>query len=346
MSDIIRVGVIGYGYASKTFHAPLIAGTAGMALAAISSSDESKVKADWPNVDVVADPKRLFNDPNIDLIVIPTPNDTHFPLAKAALEAGKHVVVDKPFTVTLSQARELDALARSYGRLLSVFHNRRWDSDFLTLKALLADGALGEVAYFESHFDRFRPQVRDRWREQGGPGSGIWYDLAPHLLDQAINLFGLPVSLTVDLAQLRPGAQSTDYFHAVLTYPQRRVVLHGTLLAAAESARYILHGTRGSYVKYGLDPQEERLKSGARLPQEDWGYDMRDGVLTRIDGETRKEETWLTLPGNYPAYYAAIRDALMGGGENPVPASQAIRIMELIELGIESAKHRATLSLT
>lgn len=346
MSDIIRVGVIGYGYASKTFHAPLIAGTAGMALAAISSSDESKVKADWPNVDVVADPKRLFNDPNIDLIVIPTPNDTHFPLAKAALEAGKHVVVDKPFTVTLSQARELDALARSYGRLLSVFHNRRWDSDFLTLKALLADGALGEVAYFESHFDRFRPQVRDRWREQGGPGSGIWYDLAPHLLDQAINLFGLPVSLTVDLAQLRPGAQSTDYFHAVLTYPQRRVVLHGTLLAAAESARYIVHGTRGSYVKYGLDPQEERLKSGARLPQEDWGYDMRDGVLTRIDGETQKEETWLTLPGNYPAYYAAIRDALMGGGENPVPASQAIRIMELIELGIESAKHRATLSLT
>ncbi|MDM8621026.1 Gfo/Idh/MocA family oxidoreductase, partial [Escherichia coli] len=130
-------------------------------------------------------PKHLFNDPNIDLIVIPTPNDTHFPLAKAALEAGKHVVVDKPFTVTLSQARELDALAKTLGRVLSVFHNRRWDSDFLTLKGLLAEGVLGEVAYFESHFDRFRPQVRDRWREQGGPGSGIWYDLAPHLLDQA-----------------------------------------------------------------------------------------------------------------------------------------------------------------
>jgi predicted dehydrogenase len=176
MSDIIRVGVIGYGYASKTFHAPLIAGTAGMALAAISSSDESKVKVDWPNVDVVADPKRLFNDPNIDLIVIPTPNDTHFPLAKAALEAGKHVVVDKPFTVTLSQARELDALARSYGRLLSVFHNRRWDSDFLTLKALLADGALGEVAYFESHFDRFRPQVRT-----GRPGERHLVRFSPAL---------------------------------------------------------------------------------------------------------------------------------------------------------------------
>lgn len=165
MSDKIRVGLIGYGYASKTFHAPLIDGTPGMALAAISSSDATKVHADWPTVPVVSEPKHLFNDPNIDLIVIPTPNDTHFPLAKAAIEAGKHVVVDKPFTVTLSQARELDALAKSLGKLLSVFHNRRWDSDFLTVKALIADGSLGEVAFFESHFDRFRPQVRNRWRE-------------------------------------------------------------------------------------------------------------------------------------------------------------------------------------
>ncbi len=134
MNDKIRVGLIGYGYASKTFHAPLIMGTPGLELAAVSSSDETKVKADWPAVSVVSEPRHLFNDPHIDLIVIPTPNDTHFPLAKAALEAGKHVVVDKPFTVTLSQARELDALARSTGRVLSVFHNRRWDSDFLTLK--------------------------------------------------------------------------------------------------------------------------------------------------------------------------------------------------------------------
>ncbi|KIF94393.1 oxidoreductase [Enterobacter cloacae] len=345
MSDSIRVGLIGYGYASKTFHAPLIAGTPGMALAAVSSSDATKVHADWPTVPVVSEPKHLFNDPNIDLIVIPTPNDTHFPLAKAALEAGKHVVVDKPFTVTLSQARELDALAKSLGRLLSAFHNRRWDSDFLTVKALLSEGTLGEITFFESHFDRFRPQVRNRWREQAGPGSGIWYDLAPHLLDQAVNLFGLPVSMTVDLAQLRPGAQTTDYFHAILSYPQRRIVLHGTMVAAAESARYIIHGTRGSYVKFGLDPQEDRLKNGERLPQEDWGYDMRDGVVTKVEGETLVEETLLTSPGNYPAYYAAVRDALNGTGENPVPASQAIQIMELIELGIESAKHRATLCL-
>ncbi|HEI8714861.1 TPA: oxidoreductase [Klebsiella oxytoca] len=345
MSDAIRVGLIGYGYASKTFHAPLISGTPGMTLAAVASSDENKVHADWPAMPVVSGPERILNDPNIDMVVIPTPNDTHFPLAKAALEAGKHVVVDKPFTVTLSQARELEALAKSGGRLLSVFHNRRWDSDFLTVKALINEGLLGEVGYFESHFDRYRPQVRNRWREQGGPGSGIWYDLAPHLLDQVVNLFGLPVSMQVDLAQLRPGSQSTDYFHAVLAWPQRRVVLHGTLVAAAETARFIIHGSRGSYVKYGLDPQEERLKSGERLPQEDWGYDMRDGVLTRAEGEDITEESWLTLPGNYPAYYAAIRDALNGSGTNPVPASQAIQIMELIELGLESARHRTTLCL-
>lgn len=345
MSDAIRVGLIGYGYASKTFHAPLISGTPGMTLAAVASSDENKVHADWPAMPVVSGPERILNDPNIDLVVIPTPNDTHFPLAKAALEAGKHVVVDKPFTVTLSQARELEALAKSGGRLLSVFHNRRWDSDFLTVKALINEGLLGEVGYFESHIDRYRPQVRNRWREQGGPGSGIWYDLAPHLLDQVVNLFGLPVSMQVDLAQLRPGSQSTDYFHAVLAWPQRRVVLHGTLVAAAETARFIIHGSRGSYVKYGLDPQEERLKSGERLPQEDWGYDMRDGVLTRAEGEDITEESWLTLPGNYPAYYAAIRDALNGSGTNPVPASQAIQIMELIELGLESARHRTTLCL-
>ncbi|GHK51188.1 hypothetical protein KPZU09_09240 [Klebsiella pneumoniae] len=184
MSDAIRVGLVGFGYASKTFHAPLIGGTPGMALKAVASSDADKVHADWPGVKVMSAPGDLLDDPDIDLVVIATPNDTHFPLAKAALEAGKHVVVDKPFTVTLSQARELESLAKHCGRILSVFHNRRWDSDFLTVSALINEGQLGEVCYFKSHFDRFRPQVRQRWREQAGPGSGIWYDLAPHLLDR------------------------------------------------------------------------------------------------------------------------------------------------------------------
>lgn len=345
MSDKIRVGLVGYGFASKTFHAPLISGTAEMELAAVSSSDAGKVHADWPSVQVVSDPQALFDDPTLQLIVIPTPNDTHFPLAKAALNAGKHVVVDKPFTVTLSQARELDALAKAKGLLLSVFHNRRWDSDFLTVKALLADGTLGDVRYFESHFDRFRPTVQQRWREQKGAGSGIWYDLGPHVIDQALQLFGSPVAITLDAAELRPGAQTTDYFHCTLTYPQRRVVLHGSMLVAAESARYQVHGTKGSFVKFGLDPQEDALKAGARPPQEDWGYDMRDGVLTLAEGDAMVEKSLLTIPGNYPAYYAGIRDAINGVGENPVKAEEAIQVMELIELGLQSAEKRQTLSL-
>ncbi len=345
MSDKIRVGLVGYGFASKTFHAPLISGTAEMELAAVSSSDAGKVHADWPSVQVVSDPQALFDDPTLQLIVIPTPNDTHFPLAKAALNAGKHVVVDKPFTVTLSQARELDALAKAKGLLLSVFHNRRWDSDFLTVKALLADGTLGDVRYFESHFDRYRPTVRQRWREQKGAGSGIWYDLGPHVIDQALQLFGSPVAITLDAAELRPGAQTTDYFHCTLTYPQRRVVLHASMLVAAESARYQVHGTKGSFVKFGLDPQEDALKAGARPPQEDWGYDMRDGVLTLAEGDAMVEKSLLTIPGNYPAYYAGIRDAINGVGENPVQAEEAIQVMELIELGLQSAEKRQTLSL-
>ncbi|MGG7667710.1 oxidoreductase [Yersinia sp. J1] len=343
MAENIRVGLLGYGYASKTFHAPLISGTPGVEFAAVSSSDASKVHADWPSVTVVNDAQHLFDDPSIDVIVIPTPNDTHFPLAQRALAAGKHVVVDKPFTVTLSQANELKRLADEAGLLLSVFHNRRWDSDFLTLKTLLKEGALGDVVYFESHFDRFRPEIRQRWREQPGAGSGIWYDLGPHLLDQALQLFGLPETLNVDLGLLRPGAQSVDYFHAVLSYPSQRVVLHGTVLAAAETARYIVHGTKGSYIKYGLDPQEDRLKAGERLPQTDWGYDMRDGVVTLSQNGVLVEQPLLTQPGNYPAYYAGIRDAILGVGENPVPATEAITVMELIELGLESNKHKQAL---
>lgn len=345
MTEKIRVGLVGYGFASKTFHAPLINGTADMELAVISSSDAAKVHADWPSVKTVTDPQAMFDDPTLQLIVIPTPNDTHFPLAKAALEAGKNVVVDKPFTVTLSQARELDALATAKGLLLSVFHNRRWDSDFLTIKALLKDGTLGEVRYLESHFDRFRLEVRQRWREQQGAGSGIWYDLGPHLIDQALQLFGTPVAINVDMTELRPAALTTDYFHATLIYPQRRVVLHGSLLVAAQTPRFQVHGTQGSYIKYGLDPQEDSLKSGARPPQEDWGYDMRDGVLTLVKGDEMHEQPLLTLPGNYPAYYAGIRDALNGVGENPVRAEEAIQVMELIELGIQSAEKRQTVSM-
>lgn len=342
MSDLLKVGLVGYGYASKTFHAPLIAGTAGVRLVAISSSNVEKVKSDWSNIAVVSHPEDLFNDPEIDLIVIPTPNDTHYPLAQKALAAGKHVVVDKPFTITVEQAESLKQQAEQAGLLLSVFHNRRWDSGFLTIKSLIRENRLGKLRYFECHFDRYRPVVRQRWREAAGEGSGIWYDLGPHLLDQAVQLFGKPQSITADLGMIRPNAEAVDYFHVLLNYPDIKVVLHATTLAAAESAVYTLHGMEGSYVKYGLDPQEERLKVGERPPQADWGYDIRDGVVTLSREDELVTEYIPTLPGNYSAYYAAIRDAITIGKPNPVTASEAIQIMKLIEAGTESAKQQRT----
>ncbi|PHM74204.1 oxidoreductase [Xenorhabdus kozodoii] len=343
MSDFLKVGLVGYGYASKTFHAPLIAGTPNIELVAISSSDSDKVKKDWPAISVVSSPDVLFNDPNIDLIVIPTPNDTHYPLAQKALAAGKHVVVDKPFTITVEQAHSLKEQAEEANLLLSVFHNRRWDSGFLTVKSMIKENKLGALKYYESHFDRYRPAVRQRWREAAGAGSGIWYDLAPHLLDQAVQLFGKPQAITTDLGMIRPNAETADYFHAQLTYPDLKVVLHATMLAAAESPIYTLHGMAGSYTKYGLDPQEERLKAGKRPPRADWGYDARDGYVTLSQEDNLVTNVIPTVPGNYGAYYAAIRDAILFGKPNPVTASEAILIMKLIEAGEKSAKEQRTI---
>ncbi len=334
----LQVALIGYGFVGKAFHAPLINAVPGLELSVVASRDAAKVHADLPHAQVIADPLEAIRRPEVDLVVIASPNDTHAPLALAALEAGKHVVVDKPFTLDLAQARTLIAAAEKHDRLLSVFQNRRWDSDYLGVKQVIEQGLIGKVTHFESHIDRYRPQVRVRWREQSCVGSGLWYDLAPHLLDQALQLFGKPDRLFVDLGELRPGAQAADYFHALLSYGNRRVVLHASMLAAAESPRYVVHGTRGSYIKYGLDPQEDRLKAGERLPQADWGYDMRDGVVTLSRGDLLAEQPLLNIPGNYPAYYAAVRDAIAGIGENPVPAADAIAVMALIELGLESAR--------
>jgi predicted dehydrogenase len=342
-SSLLRAGLVGFGLAGQTFHAPVLSAVPGLELGAVASSQPHKVHADWPGVDVVPDVDALLGRTDIDLVVVATPNAQHHPVAKAALTAGKHVVVDKPFTLDADQARELAALAQRQGRLLSVYQNRRFDSDFLTLKQLLAAGELGRPVYFESHFDRFRPQVRERWREQPVPGAGLWVDLGSHLLDQTVQLFGRPDTLQLDTAALRDGALVEDYFHAVLRYEggahaPLRVVLHATTLAAHAAPRYIVHGTRASYVKRGVDPQEDALRAGAKPGGGGWGADDLDGELTlpSDDGRARSRKV-PTLAGNYMAYYAAVRDAIRGEGANPVTPEQAIELMELLDLGRQSA---------
>jgi predicted dehydrogenase len=343
-SRTLRAGLVGYGFAGQTFHAPVLSAVPGLELAAVASSRPHKVHADWPGVAVVPDAAALVGRPDIDLVVVATPNAQHHPVAKAALEAGKHVVVDKPFTLDVAEARELELLARRNNRLLAVYQNRRFDADFLTLKDVLASGELGRLVYLESHFDRFRPEVRDRWREQKVPGAGLWVDLGAHLVDQAVQLFGTPDTLQLDTAALRDGAQVEDYFHAVLRYESGphaplRVVLHATTLAAHAAPRYIVHGTRGSYIKHGVDPQEDALRAGQRPPMAGWGADPQDGelVVPASDGGEPQRRVWPTRAGNYLEYYAAVRDAILGNGPNPVPPEQAVALMELLDIGQQSA---------
>lgn len=340
MTEPLNVGIVGYGFATKTFHAPLIAGVPGLRLAAISSSDPAKVKADWPDVATEATPAALFARPEIDLVVIPTPNETHYPLASAALAAGKHVVVDKPFAVTAHDARRLRTQASEAGLLLSVFHNRRWDADFLTLKQVIASGELGELVHLESHFDRYRPDVRARWREQNLPGSGLWYDLGSHLVDQALQLFGLPQTISLDVACQRLNAQADDYCHAILGYGALRVILHASALVPVQPPRFVAHGRNGTFIKYGLDPQEDVLKTGRRPPADDWGIDALPATLSVWQGNACRTRAITCQPGDYPAYYAAVRDAICGQGANPVSADEAIRVIGLLELGLQSARQK------
>jgi predicted dehydrogenase len=339
----IHVALVGYGFVGKTFHAPLIVATPGLVLHTVVSSDPVKVLADHPVAKVVPDLAAALADPAVDLVVIATPDPLHAPQAHAALDAGKAVVIDKPFAVTLEEARAVADHAARAGKLLSIFHNRRWDSDFLTLKALIADGSLGEIVQYESHFDRFRPVVRDRWRE--APGAGALLDLGPHLIDQALKLFGPPTSVFADLAIQKDGGKAPDYFHLLLRYPRLRVLLHASQMTVASDLRMAVHGTRGSFVKQGLDPQENALKAGVIPGSQGWGVDPRPGTLTVPDGEGTASRVVAGAPGDYLAYYAGVRDALLGHGENPAPPEEALAVMELIDLAARSAADGRELSL-
>jgi len=340
---MIQVGLIGYGYAGRTFHAPLIRATPGLELAVISSSRPDRVHADLPGIAVVTTPEETFALPSVELIVIATPNDTHVPIATSALTAGKHVVIEKPFAPTLEGARELALLAERNHRVLAVFQNRRWDGDFLAVTDLLARTALGELAHFESHFDRYRPLVRDRWRERAGVGSGLWYDLGPHLVDQALQLFGLPDRVTASLAAQRAGAQADDWAHAILEYGRLRVVLHASVLVAARLPRFIVHGQAGSWVKYGLDAQEGHLIAALTPGAPGPAADSEHAVV--VDGVSGAETATPIPHGDYRQFYMQLRDAVRGVASNPVPPAQALAVMAVVETAIRSSAERRALAL-
>jgi scyllo-inositol 2-dehydrogenase (NADP+) len=330
----LRVGVAAFGMAAQVFHVPVLGTVPDLALQAVASRRPDAVRIALPDVRIHPEPVSLCQDPDLDIVVIPTPNHTHAPLAEAALRAGKHVVVDKPFALDTSEAGRLVSLARDTGRVLSVFHNRRWDGDFLTLRDVIRTGRVGRPVQLESHFDRFRPAVRDRWREQPGPGAGIWYDLGPHLIDQALQLFGLPRTVSADLAALRDSGTVDDYAHVVLGYDRLRVVLHATMLAAAEPPRFVLHGTAGSFVIHGLDPQEEALKAGKRPGESGWGLGAPDGILVKPEGE----QSVPRQPGDYRRFYESLRDAIRERREPPVTPEEAVAVMRVMDAARRSSE--------
>jgi predicted dehydrogenase len=337
----LRVALVGYGYAGKLFHAAYIDATPGLQLHVVGSNRPDAVLVDRPDA-VVCPPEAAVTHPEVDLVVIATPNDRHASLAEAALRVGKHVVVDKPFTVTLNEARHLARVAADTGRLLSVFQNRRWDSDFLAVQAAIAGGAIGQPMHIEAHFDRYRPQVRARWREQAGQGTGIWFDLGPHLVDQALLLLGLPDAVSASFAQQRTGAETPDWAHVVLHAAERRAILHASMLVAGGSPRWTLHGARGSFIKRRMDQQEAQLLAGMAPGAPGWGVDDDTGVL--IDGATSAQTDMPTPSGDQRAFYAAVRDAVAGARPNPVPPVQAVAVMAVLEAAVAAAQTGAAVA--
>jgi len=332
----IRVGVIGFGFVSKTFHVPLLKGTDGYRITAVSSSRPGDVSGVLPDVEVVSDPKALATHPDIDLVVIASPNETHAPLAEAAMRAGRNVVVDKPFTITVDEARHLATVAREKEVVLSVFQNRRWDSDFLTVQDAIHQDLIGKIVLFESRIDRYRPEVRDRWREVPGPGAGLLYDLGPHLIDQTLLLFGIPDSVQATLAKQRRGAKTDDFFQLVLRYGEMVATLGAGSLVSGGSARFSVHGDRASVVKQKPDIQEDQLRAGVVPGSQDWGLDPDDVVLHEgASGETRALKA---ARGDQRGYYVALREALLGRAPNPVPPEQGATVMAIIEASLRSEK--------
>lgn len=350
----LRVGLVGYGLAGSVFHAPLIAATEGLALDTVVTSNperQQQARAEFPDVRLAATPDELFERAaELDLIVVASPNKTHVPLATAALQAGLPVVVDKPVAGTAAEARELAALAEERELLLSVFQNRRWDNDFLTLRKLLNEGELGDVWRFESRFERWRPKPKGGWRESGDPAEigGLLYDLGSHVVDQALVLFGPAASVYAETDIRRPGAETDDDTFIAITHTNGvRSHLYVSATTAQLGPRFRVLGSTAGYVKYGLDPQEAALREGLR-PGSDWGAEPESlwgrvgSGESPVTGGGRPEPT---LPGDYPAYYAAVARALLEGAPNPVTAREAAAALDVLEAARRSALEKVTVTL-
>ncbi len=337
----LRVGIVGYGLAGAVFHAPLVAATPGLRVAAVVTRNPERredAERDHPGVRVVAEVSEMLAE--VDVAVVAAPNREHVPVARAALDAGVHAVVDKPLAVTASEGRELVEEAHRAGRVLTVFQNRRWDGDFLTVRRLLDGGALGQVVRFESRFERWRPKIAPgAWRESGDPreGGGLLLDLGSHLVDQALVLFGRPRSVYAEIERRREGATVDDDVFVALEHDGGvRSHLWANVVAAAPDSRFRVLGLEAAYVKDGLDPQEAALRGGARPGDPGWGRDPEERWGRLVAGDAAQPVE--TEPGAYEAFYAGLVSAIRGEGPPPVDPMDAVAVLEVLEAAARSAE--------
>ncbi|MFL6427169.1 MAG: Gfo/Idh/MocA family oxidoreductase [Acidobacteriaceae bacterium] len=341
----VRCGVIGFGLAGRIFHSVVIDATPGLELSGIVQRSGDAAQKAYPRVPVYPSLDAMLEKATLDIIVVATPNDTHVILAEQCLRAGKHVVIDKPVAVSSDEAARLFSVMRETGRRVFVYHNRRWDGDFLTVQQLLKSNQLGSVRTFESHFDRFRPTPKPgAWREAAGHGNGILLDLGSHLGDQALVLFGLPTAVWGDVRSERAGSQVDDAFDLRLYYPEITVWLRSTSVSPLPAVRFLVEGTRGSYRKDNLDPQEDALRAGDLFQSTPWGTDPESawGAITTLNANSATQHTTVpTLPGDYRGFYANVRDTLLGKAEQAVTLLDGWRVLRLLEWARESSEQRA-----
>ena len=335
----IRTGIVGFGISAKVFHAPFLSVMDKYELVTVVERHKNESQAIYPSVNVVRTIEELLSDKSIELVVITTPNDTHFPYAKLALEAGKHVVLEKPFANTSEEASELVKIAASSKKILSVYQNRRYVSDYLTIKEILDKNLLGKLHTYEAHYDRYRAEERPQaWREKPMPGSGILYDLGAHIIDQVLQLIGLPQSINADIRLQRPHAKVDDYFDLHLDFGFATARLQAGMLVREPGPRYMLHGTVGSFIKYGEDPQEALLRAGKMPVGENWGKEPEEfyGLLhTELDGAIIKER-YPSKKGNYALYYESVYESIRNGKPVTEKPEHGYNIIRIIELAFES----------
>lgn len=344
----IKTGIAGYGAAAKIMHAPFLKISDQYEVIAVFERHKNDSQELFPEAKIVRSFDDLLNQ-DVELIIITTPNDTHFIYAKKALQKRKLVVLEKPFTITSLEALKLIEIAKNNNCILSVFQNRRYTCDFITIKEILGKKLLGEIHEYEAHFDRYRTELKpNAWREEAGTGNGILYDLGSHLIDQALFLFGVPKTITAEIKTQRKHAKIEDYFDVRFDYGFLKVILKAGMMVREPGPRYMIHGIKGSFIKFGEDPQEELLKQGILPVSPDWGAESPDqyGILhTDIHDQVTKMR-YPSLPGNFGLFYINLYQTIVNDAVLKEKPEHGYNTIRLIELAYESSKSKATVECT